>query len=379
MVDVVLLVAPPYPEADRLVWPLTKNPLLGVNDGPASYADYIDWRDSGIFEDVGIYFTDNVVLAVYGQSERVISVSATSGVLSALKVRPLAGRIFTVEESKPSLNPVALVAEPTWRRRFGADPKLLGSTIKINGLAQHGRRHPAGELCLRADPELWTSLRSTGDEAPRANRYWGVLARLRKGSTLQQTRLEFDRLSRCLAAAYPDSNRDWGADIDGLKDAMVGDARAQLLVLLGAVGFVWLIVCANIATLMLVRASGRSREMAVRAALGASGARLVRQLVTESLVLVLTGGSAGIAIAWTAVSALREYGPAGPAASGPSDSRGRHLRRLYAGHRHTHLGLLCSLGPVIPIAAAIVQARACRKAAEVPPTAAGAGSHAPRW
>jgi putative ABC transport system permease protein len=345
VVDDVVLRPLAYPEPGRLVKPLTKNPPLGIKNGPASYPDYLDWRDSGVFESVGIYLTDNAVLATGGQSERVVVAMATSGVFSALKVAPLAARIFTVEESTPSLTPVVLLTERTWRRRFDADPKLLGGTIKLNGLSLTVAGILPASFSFEGDPEVWTTPIATGDEAPRDNRYWSAVARLRAGATLRQTGVQLDQICRRLAADYPASNRDWGVDIVGLKDDIVGDTRAQLLVLMGAVGFVWLIVCANIATLMLVRASGRSREMAVRAALGASGARLVRQLATESLLLVLAGGAAGIGMALAAVSLLREYGPA-------------DLPRLDQIHVDAMsaaftlgiaiaTGLLCSLGPVL--------------------------------
>jgi len=310
VVDDVLLRPLSYPQPDRLVKPLTKDPPLGIKDGPTSYPDYLDWRDSGVFENVGIYLQDNVVLSVGGQSERVVAIGATSGVLAALRVKPLAGRLFTEAESKPSLSPVALLTERTWRRRFGSDPKLLGGIIKVNGFPTAVVGILPASFTFEGDPELWTSLVQTGDEASRDNRYWDALARLRKGATLAQTGVQMDQVSRRLAAAYPGSNRDWGVDLVGLKESMVGDTRPQLLVLMGAVGFVWLIVCANIATLLLVRASGRSREMAVRAALGASGARLARQLATETLVLVLAGGAAGIGLALASVASLRAYGPA---------------------------------------------------------------------
>ena len=347
VVDGVLLRPLPYAEPDRLVKPLTKNPPLGIKNGPTCLADYLDWRGSGVFEGVGIYVIDNAVLSTGGQSERVITATATDGVLSALKVKPLAGRIFTAEESKPSLTPVVLLTEHTWRRRFGADPKLLGGAIKLNGLSLTVVGILPPGFTFDGDPELWMSPMVTGDEAARENRYWHALARLRPGATPAQTGVQLDQISGRLAAAYPASNRDWGVDLVSLKEDLVGDTRTQLLVLLGAVGFVWLIVCANIATLLLVRASGRGREMAVRAALGASTARLVQQLAAESLVLVLTGGVLGIGMALAAVSRLREYGPA-------------DLPRLDQIHVGTMsvaftlgiamlTGLLCSLGPAFQV------------------------------
>jgi len=345
VVDDVLLRPLSYPEPDRIVRPLTKNPPLGIKNGPASYPDYLDWQDSGVFESVGVYLTSNVVLSTGGQAERVIGAMATGGVLAALKVKPLAGRLFTPEESKPSLTPVALITERTWRRRFGADPRLLGSAIKVNGqpITVVGIL-PAG-FTFEDDPELWTSPISTGNETFREARYLAALARLRTGATMEQTRAQLDQISRRLGAAYPASNRDWGVDVVSLKESMVGDTRTQLLVLLGAVGFVWLIVCANVATLLLVRTSGRGREMAVRAALGASGTRLVRQLMTESLVLVLAGGAAGIAMALAAISLLREYGPADLPRL--DQIRVDAISVAFTLGIAMLTGLVCSLGPVL--------------------------------
>jgi len=344
VVDAVLLRPLPYPEPDRLVKALTKNPQLGVKNGPTSLPDYLDWRDSGVFESVGIYVTDNAVLSIAAQSERVVTATATDGVLAALRVKPLAGRIFSTEESKPSLTPVVLVTERTWRRRLGADPKLLGGAIKLNGLSLTVVGILPAGFTFEGDPELWMSPTITGDETSRDNRYWTGLARLRSGATRAQTGAQLDRITQRLAAAYPGSNRYWGVDLVALKEDLVGDTRAQLLVLLGAVGFVWLIVCANIATLLLVRASGRGREMAVRAALGASGARLVRQLATESLVLVLAGGAAGVGMALAAVSLLREYGP--PDLPRLDQIHVDAISVVFTLGIAMLTGLLCSLGPV---------------------------------
>jgi hypothetical protein len=164
VVNGVLLRPLSYPQPDRLVRPLTKNPPLGIKNGPTSLPDYLDWRDSGVFQSVGIYLNDNAVLSVGGQSERVIVTMATDGVLSALKVKPLAGRIFTAEESKPNQAPVAMVTERTWRRRFGADPKLLGSAIRLNGQLITVVGILPASFTIEGDPEVWTSPISTGDQ-----------------------------------------------------------------------------------------------------------------------------------------------------------------------------------------------------------------------
>ena len=344
VVNSVLLRPLSYPEPDRLVTPLTNNPPLGIKNGPTSYPDYLDWRDSGIFASVGIYLPDNVVLSVGGQSERVAAITATGGVLAALRVKPLAGRIFTPEESKPSSTPVAILSERTWRRRYGADPNLVGSTIKVDGVATPVVGILPSSFTFEGDPELWLTPLHTGDEGERGNRFWSSVARLRPRVTLDQTRVQLQRICRRLEAAYPGSNRGWGSDLVPLKNSIVGDTRPQLLVVLGVVGFVWLIVCANIATLLLVRASGRGREMAVRTALGASRARLVRQLMTESLVLVLAGGALGIVAAWAGVALLREHGPADL----PRLSQ-IHLDAISAAFTlliAMLTGLLCGLGPV---------------------------------
>ena len=344
VVDGVLLRPLSYPAPGRLVRPLTTNPPLGIKNGPTSYPDYLDWRDSGLFASIGVYVPENAVLSVGGQSEQVVSVTATGGVLAALQVRPLAGRIFTPEESKPSSAPVAMISERTWRRRYGANPNVVGSTIRIDGVATPVVGILPSSFTFEGDPELWLTPLHTGDENERANRFWTALARLRPGISLDQTRAGLQQICRRLETAYPDSNRGWGSDLIPLKESIVGDSRPQLLVVLGAVGFVWLIVCANIATLLLARASGRGRELAVRTALGASRARLVRQLMTESLVLVMAGGAAGIVAAWAGISLLREYGPADL----PRLSQ-IHLDAMSATFTAAIAmvtGLLCSLGPV---------------------------------
>jgi predicted permease len=215
-------------------------------------------------------------------------------------VRPIAGRTFGPGEDEASAERVVVLGEPLWRRRFGADASIVGRPIMLDGephtvigIVPAAQRYPY-------DADIWTTTRFDArsmSPTSRGARWIRVIGRLRDGADLSAARTELSTIARRLEALDPAHNTGYGATVVGLQDHLVGSIRTPLLILLGAVGFVMLIACANVANLMLVRTAARETEIAVRTALGAGRARLVRQLVTESVVLSAIGGAAGLALA----------------------------------------------------------------------------------
>jgi putative ABC transport system permease protein len=309
VVNSVLLRPLPYPEPDRIVRVLTNNPPLRISNGPTSYPDFRDWSDSGIFRSVGVYHSSRMIVSINEQSEPVIGATGTSGVFSTLGVAALRGRLFTTDDDRPSDAPVAVLTERFWRRRLGGNELQIGSPLRIDGRALTVVGVVPAFLSFDGDPELWISPSNGSYTAMRLYRFWHAVARLPGSATRQQAQERLRQLCRRLASTYPDANKDWGADLADLKDSLVGETRAQLLVLLGSVFLVLLVVCANVATLFLVRATAREREIAVRAAIGASRGRIARQLVTESAVIAAIGAVVGTMIAAGAIHVLRERGP----------------------------------------------------------------------
>jgi predicted permease len=304
----VVLKPLPYPQADRIVRISSNNSILHVSDGPTSYPDAQDWGASGLFKTVGIYWADTEVVTIHGHSEPVLTGVATRGFFSVLGVRPVYGRLFTSAEDTPSEAPVVLVTERFWRRRLGGDKGAIGGTLRINGKSAPVVGIIPAVLGLGRDPELWVAP-TAGNATARANRYWSAVARLRDDLNRVQTQERLRQICARLAAAFPDSNREWGVDLINLQDSVVGNFRTQLLVLFGSVLFVLLVVCANVASLSLVRATARARELAIRSSLGASRWRLARQLLAESGTIAFLGAAAGSVLAWGAVQMLRTRGP----------------------------------------------------------------------
>jgi putative ABC transport system permease protein len=309
VVNSVLLRPMPYPDPGRIVRIYANNPPLTVTTGPTSLPDAKDWADSGIFKSVGIYWSDNLIVDAGGRIDRVLAGVGTSGLFSVLGVQPIRGRLFTAAEDNPAKVPVALLTERFWRRRLGGDEHVVGSAIRIMGdpVTVVGIIPPI--LGHDGDPELWISP-IVGNGAPqRQNRFWAAIGRLRDGVSHEQSEERLRQLCRRLSETYPAQDKDWGVDLASLKDSVIGDSRSELLLLLGSVLFVLLVVCANVATLFLVKAIARERELGIRVAIGASRARLLRQLLTESAVTAMIGAVIGSAIAVGAVRLLRVYGP----------------------------------------------------------------------
>ena len=309
VVNSILLRPMPYRNSARIVRLMTTNPSLHITAGPASYPDFMDWSRSGILETAGLYSYQNVVIALNGRSERVLAGIATSGVFSTFNVAPVRGRLFTASEDKLTDSPAVLLTEDFWRRRFGGDEAIVGSAVRIDGKSLSVVGVVPRFLSFEGQFDLWLSPLNINGAEGRDNRFWLAAGRTRPDLPRQQAQVRLQELCRELAQAYPASNKDWTLELADLKKSLVGDSTTQLMVLSGSVLFVLLIVCANVAALYVVRATVRERELSIRASLGASRARIVRQLVTESGVIALLAAGLGTALAFGAVSLIREHGP----------------------------------------------------------------------
>ena len=300
----------PYRDADRLVlvWSRFEGKRI-----PVSPADFRDWKQQAtVFEHLDAWQGVEVNLATGDRPELVSAGVGTPGFLTEFGYgQPLAlGRNFLDEETIPGRDQVAIINNRMWRERFGSDPGVLGRTIRIDGRPHTlvGVLGP-GPADQSMGP-LYTPLAFTPERLDRGSRWVHVIGRLKPGVTLEQANAEMATITRNLAAAYPDSNTGWSATVEPFRNNFVRrETLAALWLLMGAVAFVLLIACANVANLLLARGTARQRELAVRASLGASRAAVLRQLITESLVLALAGGAVGVAVAYALVHVITTLMP----------------------------------------------------------------------
>ena len=311
VVDGVLLRPLPYPEADRLVavWSLTRGETEPWSSSPPDFRVFRDRASA--FERLGGYYAAAANLVIDGEPVRLSAAHATAGTFDALAVPAAMGRTFRAEEETSGRDRVVILSDGAWRRWFGARPSIVGSSVPVNG-SPHTvvGVMPAGFRFPERTAELWLPMAfAPGDVLDtRGNYFVSMVGRLRPGVSAERAGRELARIAAEISADEPQAPIR-GAHVVPLHEQTVGTARRPLQLLLGGTGLLLAITCANVAGLVLARGAGRARELAVRAGLGATRGRLVRQLLTEGLLLSAAGSAAGLAVAWGALQLLRTLGP----------------------------------------------------------------------
>ncbi|HEY4837904.1 MAG TPA: ABC transporter permease [Candidatus Acidoferrales bacterium] len=319
VVNSLLLTPPHYKQPDRLVMVWEQRPSGNWFQGTVSPANYFQWQDHNtVFEQMAVMYDDHLTLTGDNSDpEQIAYQGVSSNLLSMLGTDPIIGRTFFPEDAVPRKNDVVILSFGLWQRRFGGDSQIVGKKIEIEGQPCRviGVMPRGFQLFIKRgsftseQAEIWTPIPFTEKSRVPRGRYLTAVARLKPGVTIGQAQLQMDSIAVALEKQWPDFDKGWGVKLIPLKDQLVGNLRQPLLILLGAVAFVLLMGCTNVANLLLGRAAGRQREIAVRVALGADRKRVIRQLLTESLLLSALGGIAGLLLAIWGTKALLALGP----------------------------------------------------------------------
>jgi len=314
VVNALLLRPLPFRDPDRLVQVWESDVKRGQDTGTVAYPNFADWRDQNdVFEQVVAYSDRTFDLTGAAEPERIQGAIVSPAFFPMLRIKPMLGRVLLAEEDQPNKVFSVVMSERLWQRRFDSDPQIIGQAIDLNSesFTVVGVIAQVTDLSGMPDEtELWIPISHSRGFDNRRGHYLSVMARFKSGVTREQAQANMDTIASGLAARYPDSNTDHGVRLVPLQEQIVGDFRLALLVLLGAVAFVLLIASANVANMLLARAASRQKEIAIRTALGAGRFRLIRQLLTESLLLSALGGAGGLLLALWGVYLLVAFGPA---------------------------------------------------------------------
>jgi putative ABC transport system permease protein len=303
VVDSVLLRPLPYSDPGRLVMVWESSRRTGSTRNVISPANYFDWKaQNGVFSDIAAFafFTTPWTLSGAGDRVEVKAQMVTANFFSVLGIQPAHGRAILPSEDLPDAPRVVVISDGLWKRRFGADGSMVGRTITLNGESYTvAGIMPRGFQFILRDVEIWAPLQLNPGRNYRqgSGRWMQAVARLKPSVSLEQAQSQMQAIAAGLEAQYPEFNRNWGVNLVPVEEQIVGDVRRPLLILFFAVGFVLLIACANVANLQLARAAARQREIAIRASLGAGRWRIIRQLLTESMLLAIIGGLGGFVLA----------------------------------------------------------------------------------
>lgn len=315
VVKAMLLEPLPYPEGDRLVMVWEDTPRWDIRHNTPAPANFVDWRSQNhVFEGMAAFIGGafgDVALTGVGEPEQIHGAQVSSNLFRVLRVGPALGRDFQDNDDQSGAR-VAIISDSLWRRRFAASRTVIGRGIMLDGRGYTiaGVMPPSFRFPT-AGTEVWTPLEmNTPRMRSRGSHFLQVVARLKKDVSLERAAVEMDGIAKRLELDHPAFNTGIGAVVIPLRQQITGDLRPILLVLMAAVGLLLLLVCANIANLLLARALARQREMAMRAALGASRGAVLRQLLTESSVLAISGGAAGLVIGYFSLAGLSKVVPA---------------------------------------------------------------------
>jgi predicted permease len=311
VVNAVLLRPLPFKEPERLIM-IRETKLPQFPEFSVSPGNFLDWKSQNtVFERLVAFNGSSFNLIGTGDPEQLRGQRVTEGFLAMLGAQPELGRDFLPEEDQPGRNNVVILSHGLWQRRFGGDPKIINQPITLSGRSYTVIGvMPATFNFGGRETELWTPMGFTSDDAQNhGGHYLSAIGQLKPGATLEQARSEMSAIAGRLAQQYPGPNAGWNVKLMPLLEFIVRSIEPALLVLLGAVAFVLLIACANVANLLLARAAGREKEIAIRTALGARRWRIVRQLLTESALLAMAGGVAGLLLAKWGTDLLLKLAP----------------------------------------------------------------------